>query len=56
MILDQNLFEISPQQISATSVLKTVFEGEVVFDAAKENPFNEKLYLDRGKLEKGCFC
>ena len=56
VILGQNLFEISPEKISETEVFKTVFEGEAVFDASKENPYNEKLHLDIGKLEKGCFC
>lgn len=56
VVLDQNLLDIPPEKISTTAVLLTVFEGEVVFDASKENPFSEKLQLDLGKLEKGCFC
>lgn len=31
VILDQNLFEIEPQEISHTTVLQTVFEGSVIF-------------------------
>ena len=30
IVLDRNLFEIAPEQISATQVLETVFEGRVV--------------------------
>jgi len=56
VILDRNLFEIEPESISRTRIMQTVFEGEVVFDSSLENPFNEKLHLDLGKLEKGCFC
>ncbi len=51
VILSHNLFEIPPEKISETDVLLTVFEGEVVFDASKENPHNEKFYLDIGKRE-----
>lgn len=56
VVLDQDLFNVPADQISKTAVLQTVFEGEVVFDSSNENPFNEKLNLDLGKLEKGCFC
>ena len=31
VILDRNLFDIAPEQISDTRVLKTVFEGRVVY-------------------------
>ncbi len=31
IVLDRNLFEIAPQDISETQVLQTVFEGRVVF-------------------------
>jgi predicted amidohydrolase YtcJ len=30
VVLDQNLFEISPKDISDTNVLLTLFEGNVV--------------------------
>ncbi len=38
IVLDQNLFEIDPSAISDTRVTKTVFNGEIVFDAAMDPP------------------
>jgi len=35
IVLDKNLFEIPPEEINTTKVLVTVFDGEVVYDAAK---------------------
>ena len=35
IVLDRNLFEIAPEEISETQVLETVFEGRVV--SAKES-------------------
>lgn len=32
IILDQNLFEINPDKIADTKVLKTIFEGKVVYE------------------------
>jgi len=34
IILNQNLFEIPVSKISATKVLKTIFDGRVVYDAS----------------------
>jgi predicted amidohydrolase YtcJ len=36
IVLDRNLFEIPPEQISDTKVLETVFEGRVVFSRPPE--------------------
>ena len=36
IILDQNLFEIEPARISNTNVLKTIFNGTVVYDSTKD--------------------
>jgi len=33
IVLDRNLFEIPIAEISETRVLKTIFEGELVFEA-----------------------
>ena len=33
IVLDRNLFEIPIRDISETRVLKTIFEGKLVFDA-----------------------
>lgn len=37
IVLDRNLLEINVDDISETQVLKTVFNGNVVYDAEKEN-------------------
>jgi len=37
IVLDQNLFEIDPIQIDSVKVLKTIFNGEVVYDASLED-------------------
>ncbi len=37
VVLDQNLFEIDPIQIDSVNVLKTIFNGEIVYDASLEN-------------------
>jgi predicted amidohydrolase YtcJ len=37
VILDRNLFEIEPAEISDVKVLKTLYEGAVVFQAAEGN-------------------
>ncbi|MBT7950598.1 MAG: amidohydrolase [Gammaproteobacteria bacterium] len=36
IVLDRNLFEIPPAQIGGTNVLKTVFEGRVVYESSPE--------------------
>jgi len=36
IVLDQNLFEIEPTEIGKTEVLVTIFDGEVVYNAAVE--------------------
>ncbi len=36
IVLDRNLFEIAPEEISETQVLQTVFEGRVVFARRQE--------------------
>lgn len=48
--------DVSCFKISGTGVLKTVFEGAVVFDADKEQPFTDKHWLDHSRLDSGCFC
>jgi hypothetical protein len=35
IVLDRNLFDIPPQQIGDTQVLRTVFRGKTVYQAAK---------------------
>lgn len=37
VILDRNLFEIEPAEISDVKVMKTLFAGEVIFQAAEGN-------------------
>ena len=37
VILDRNLFEIEPAEISDAKVMKTLFEGEVIFQAVEES-------------------
>ena len=44
IVLDQNLFEIDPIHIDKVKVLKTIFNGEIVYDAFSEN-FDEALAL-----------
>src|SRR5690606_33823184 len=34
IVLDRNLFSVSPGDIGGTTVLKTIFEDEVVYDAS----------------------
>lgn len=41
IVLDKNLFEIPSEEINSTQVLLTIFNGEVVYDAAK-SPANEE--------------
>jgi len=36
IVLDQNLFEIGPDEISDTKVLQTILGGHVVFDRNSE--------------------
>jgi predicted amidohydrolase YtcJ len=38
ILLDRNLFEIDPDEIGDTQVLKTWFEGALVYEAAHESP------------------
>lgn len=37
VVLDRDLFAISIEEVSEAKVLKTVVEGEVIFEAAAEN-------------------
>jgi predicted amidohydrolase YtcJ len=37
IVLDRNLFEATPAQIGETRVLRTVFEGETVYEAGKSD-------------------
>jgi len=50
IILDQNLFEIPVEEISATIVLKTILAGKVVFDSShdpnEEDGIEEKYGLE----------
>ncbi len=34
VVVDQNLFEIPSEEIGLTKALKTIFKGELVFDAS----------------------
>ena len=36
IVLDQNLFEIEPEDISETNMVKTVFNGEVVYEMGRD--------------------
>ena len=36
IVLDRNLFDIDPTEISETQVLKTIFNGKVVYDAERQ--------------------
>ena len=50
IVLDRNLFEIPATEIGTVMVLRTVFNGEVVFDAA-EDPVGEDAIEDQYHIE-----
>jgi len=35
IVLDRNLFEVPPEKMAETKVLKTVFAGKVVYDSSE---------------------
>ena len=51
ILLSQNLFEIDPADIPRTTVLATMFDGEVVHDVVYELGDDERIELDDLDLE-----
>jgi len=35
IVLDRNYFEVPPEKIAKTKVLKTVFAGKVIYDSSE---------------------
>ena len=48
IVLDRNLTEIPPEEIDSTKVLLTVFDGEVVYDAAKGSADEKSIESEYG--------
>ena len=48
IVLDKNLTEIPPEEIDSTKVLVTVFDGKVVYDAAKGQASEESVEIKYG--------
>ena len=49
IVLDRNLFEISPNDIRNTQVLKTILNGKVVYDRARDGKIDN---IDEDEYEK----
>ena len=57
IILDRNLFEIPATQIGEASILKSIFNGAVVFDASVDPTGEEELEEEYDtELDLGCYC